>query len=149
MILKCHQSIIEAMNINPAVDAYLEKKAHPLTPEIQRVREIILNAHPGIEETIKWSSPTFMYKGNMASYFMKAKKHVSLMFHKGAMIQEASGILEGDGKEGRSAKFFSMEDIEAKKEELEKEIEDKDIEIAELRGDCEYWKERAERFEEV
>ncbi len=110
------------MKINPEVDAYLEKKAHPLTAEIQRVREIILNAHPEIEETIKWSSPTFMYKGNMASYFMNAKKHVSLMFHKGALIQDASDLLEGDGKEGRSAKFFGMEDINSKKPELEKVV---------------------------
>ena len=107
------------MNRNAAVDEYLEKKAHPLTPEIERVREIILNAHPAIEETIKWSSPTFLYKGNMASYFMNAKKHVSLMFHKGAMINDSTGLLQGDGKEGRTAKFASMEDIENRKADLE------------------------------
>ena len=107
------------MKTNPEVDAYLEKKAHPLTAEIQRVREIILNTDTRIEETIKWQSPTFMYKGNMASYFMNAKKHVSLMFHKGAFINDTSGLLEGDGKEGRTAKFADMADIETKKEALE------------------------------
>ena len=107
------------MNKNSAVDEYLEKKAHPLTPEIERVREIILNAHPAIEETIKWSSPTFLYKGNMASYFMNAKKHVSLMFHKGAMIDDSTGLLTGDGKEGRTAKFANMEEIESRKADLE------------------------------
>ena len=107
------------MNINPDVDAYLEKKAHPMHDAIQRVREIVLNAHPGVEETIKWSSPTFLYKGNMASYFMNAKKHVSLMFHKGAFIQDDSGLLQGDGKEGRVAKFANLEEIEARKADLE------------------------------
>lgn len=105
--------------MNPAVDEYLEKKAHPLHNEIQRVREIILNVHPQMEETIKWSSPTFMYKGNMASYFMNAKKHVSLMFHKGAAIHDESGLLQGDGKEARTAKFSSMAEIEERKEDLE------------------------------
>lgn len=106
------------MNKNPIVDEYLEKKNHPMTKEIQRVREIILEMHEGIEETIKWSSPTFMYKGNMASYFMNAKKHVSLMFHKGAMIDDSTGLLQGDGKEGRTAKFSSLEEIESRKEDL-------------------------------
>lgn len=107
------------MNRNPEVDQYLTEKAHPLEAEIQRVREIILNVHPDIKETIKWKSPTFMYKGNMASYFMNAKKHVSLMFHKGAFIQDGSGLLQGDGKEGRTAKFANMEEIEDRKADLE------------------------------
>ena len=107
------------MNKNPEVDEYLAKKNHPLTPEIQRVREIILNTDPRVEECIKWSSPTFVYKGNMASYFMNAKKHVSLMFHKGVLIDDLRGLLEGDGKEGRTAKFRDMDDIEKKKAALE------------------------------
>ena len=106
------------MNRNSAVDGYLEKKGHPLTAEIQCVREIILNADSRMEETIKWSSPTFMYKGNMASFFMNAKKMVSLMFHKGALLPNESGLLEGDAKEGRTARFSSLEDIEAKKDAL-------------------------------
>ena len=106
------------MNTNPAVDEYLEKKNHSLTAEIQRVREIILNADPRMEEVIKWSSPTFMYKGNMASFFMNAKKMVSLMFHKGALLPNKSDLLEGDAKEGRTARFSSLEDIEAKKDAL-------------------------------
>ncbi|MEQ9301929.1 MAG: DUF1801 domain-containing protein [Cyclobacteriaceae bacterium] len=106
-------------NTNPEVDSYLVKKEHPMTPEIQRVRAIILGVHPDISETIKWQSPTFIYKGNMASYFMNAKKHVSLMFHKGAAINDSSGLLQGDGKEGRVAKFSDMKEIESQKENLE------------------------------
>lgn len=110
------------MNRNPEVDAYLEKKAHPMTDEIQRVREIILATDPRLEETIKWSSPTFLYKGNIASFFMNAKKFVSLMFHKGALLPNSSGLLTGDAKEGRTARFTDMADVEAKKEALESVI---------------------------
>lgn len=107
------------MNTNPDVDAYLEKKDHPMTAEIQRVREIILATDERVTEGIKWSSPTFMYKGNIASFFMNAKKFVSLMFHKGATMENPHGLLEGDGKEGRVARFQDLDDIEAKKEALE------------------------------
>ena len=59
-----------------------------------------------------------MYKGNMASFFMNAKKFVSLMFHKGALLNDPTGLLDGDGKEARVARFQSMEDIENKKDKL-------------------------------
>jgi len=107
------------MKKNPVVDDFLAKKGHPKTTEIQRVREIILATDEKIEETIKWSSPTFMYKGNVASFFLNAKKFVSLMFHKGAMINDESGLLEGDGKESRVARFESLDDIDKKKPALE------------------------------
>ena len=107
------------MKFNPQVDEFLKKKKHPLNNEIQRVREIILATDDRIEEAIKWSSPTFMYKGNIASYFMNAKGFVSLMFHKGAFIPRVNDLLEGDGKEARVARFHDMKDIEKKKNDLE------------------------------
>lgn len=112
------------MNTNPEVDTYLEKKNHPLTAEIQAVREIVLSADAKIEECIKWSSPTFTYKGNMASFFMNAKKAVSLMFHKGALLPNKSGLLSGDGKEGRIARFDDMKDIEKKKKALQSVVKE-------------------------
>ena len=107
------------MKKNPIVDDYLKKKKHPLNEEIQRVREIILSTHKDMEEAIKWNCPTFIYKGNMASYFINAKKHVSLMFHKGVLINDKTGLLQGDGKEARTIKFESMADIEKHKKKLE------------------------------
>ena len=106
------------MRMNPEVDSLLEKKKHPLDAEIRKVRAIILAADDRVGEAVKWSTPTFIYKGNIASFFMNAKKFVSLMFHKGAMLNDPSGLLEGDGKEARTARFQNMEDIENKKEAL-------------------------------
>ena len=108
-----------SLQTNPAVDDFLREKNHPLTEEIQSIRKIILETDPNVKETIKWKSPTFMYKGNIASFFMNAKKFVSLMFHKGAFIKDQHGLLEGDGKEARVARFMDMEDIENKKEALQ------------------------------
>ena len=61
------------MNKTKKVDDFLKKKKHPLNAEIERVREIILGVSNEVEEDIKWNSPTFIYKGNIASYFMNAK----------------------------------------------------------------------------
>ncbi len=110
------------MNPNPKVDKLLAEKNHPLDAEIRQVREIILSVDDRIEEAVKWKSPTFMYKGNIASYFMNARKFVSLMFHKGALLDDPDELLEGDGKEARVARFYDMADVEKKKESLEKVI---------------------------
>jgi uncharacterized protein YdeI (YjbR/CyaY-like superfamily) len=111
-------------NKNPQVDELLKKKKNPMTAEIERVREIILETSDKIEETVKWSAPTFMYKGNIASFYMNTKQHVSLMFHTGAQIPDRYKILEGDGNVSRVVKFADMNDIERKKKALKSVIKE-------------------------
>ena len=104
---------------NKEVDAFLARKKHPLTKEIEKVRSIILATDKKVEETIKWSTSMFMYKGNIASVNLAAKNFISLMFHKGALIPDKSGLLEGNGKEVRVARFENMKDIDSKKKALQ------------------------------
>lgn len=106
------------MKINPDIETFFNERNHPLETEIRKVREIILAADERITEAIKWKSPTFMYKGNIASFFMNAKQFVSLMFHEGALLDNPHGLLEGDGKEARVARFQDMADIERKEAAL-------------------------------
>ena len=106
------------MNKNPEVDAWLAAYDNPMKPVVAAMREHILKCDPRIGEAIKWQSPTFVYKGNIASFFPKAKKHASLMFHKGAEIPGSFAHLEGDGKEARSFKVASLEDLDVKASEL-------------------------------
>lgn len=82
-----------------------------------RVREVILSDER-MSETIKWKSPTFTYKGNMASFNPRTKAHVSLMFHTGASIPGDFELLEGGGDTARYAKFGDVEDVDAKAAEL-------------------------------
>jgi hypothetical protein len=106
------------MNKNSKVDAWLQAYDNPQKALVAAVREVILGADSRIEESIKWQAPTFSYKGNLASFFPKSKKHASLMFHKGAFIAGDFPSLEGDGKEARTMKFADAADLEAKKAEL-------------------------------
>jgi len=107
------------MNTSSVVDAWFETYDNPQKAGVQRVREIILAADPRVAESIKWKAPTFEYKGNIASFFPRSKKHVSLMFHQGAQIPGKHPLLEGDGETSRTAKFVDLDDIEAKKEQLQ------------------------------
>jgi len=46
----------------PEVDAWFERYDNPMKPVVQRVREIVLDADPRVDECIKWQAPTFTYK---------------------------------------------------------------------------------------
>ena len=106
------------MNKTEKVTAFINELDNPLKAEINAVREIILNASDKISEDIKWSAPSFAYKDNMATFNPRAKKFVNLTFHKGALIDDTTGLLEGDKKEARVARFNDMEDVLRKKEAL-------------------------------
>ena len=106
------------MNVNPEVDAWFESYDNPQKPLVQAVREVILAADDRITEAIKWKAPTFMYRGNIASFYPRSKQHVSLMFHLGASLPDPDGLLEGEGDTSRVAKFMSADDLGAKSDAL-------------------------------
>ena len=103
---------------NPEVDAFLADIDHPLKAELESIRTTILRASPWIEEGIKWKSPTFMYRGNMASIDPRSKKHVLLMFHSGAGLDDPNGLLEGDGNVARYVRFTDAADVKRKQRAL-------------------------------
>lgn len=107
------------MNINPEVDAWMAQYDNPQKELVQAIRLAILDADDRLTECIKWQAPTFVYKGNLASFFPRSKKHASLMFHKGAEITGDFPNLEGEGKEARQMKFSDSADLEAKHAELQ------------------------------
>jgi hypothetical protein len=106
------------MNENPDVNAWLAELEHPLRDVLIAVRSIFLEADERITETIKWKSPTFMYEGNLASLDPKARKHVAVLFHRGAEIPGDHPLLEGEGKLARYTRFQDMASVEAGRAEL-------------------------------
>ncbi len=106
------------MNENPEVSAWLVELDHPLKDAIEAVRVAFLEADERITETIKWKSPTFMYEGNLASIDPKARKHVAVLFHRGAEIPGEHPLLQGDGKLARYTRFGDLAAVEAGRDEL-------------------------------
>ncbi len=106
------------MNKAQEVDDWLAAYDNPQKELVAAIRDAILAADDRVTECIKWQAPTFVYKGNIASFFPKAKKHASLMFHKGASIPGDFAALEGDAAEARSMKIADADDLEAKRNDL-------------------------------
>ena len=110
------------------VDAYMAKLKHPLAEVVAALRKIILSTDREIGEEIKWNAPAFFYSGEMKPsdpkeykryvvVFNLAKKDcIRLVFLNGARVNDKSGFLQGDYKDGRRlASFFGMGDVKSKK----------------------------------
>ncbi|MFD2163511.1 DUF1801 domain-containing protein [Paradesertivirga mongoliensis] len=110
-------------NKSDEVNEWMLKLKHPLKAEIEAVRKIVMDANSAIAEHIKWAAPSFfctagLDKTGMATFNHRQPKYVHLVFHNGIILNDQSGLLQGDYKDRRMAYFYSMEDIESKKKEL-------------------------------
>ncbi|HBE82004.1 MAG: YdeI/OmpD-associated family protein [Blastocatellia bacterium] len=76
-------------NVDPRIDAYIEKSADFAKPILTHIRKLVHKACPDIEETMKWSMPHFDLKGpvcNMAAF----KQHCAFGFWKQQMLKHPS-----------------------------------------------------------
>lgn len=71
------------------VDAFLEVLEHPLRDDVVRVRALLLSAMPGISEAIKWNAPSFRTEEFFATFHLRSKEDVQLVFHTGAKKKAA------------------------------------------------------------
>lgn len=94
---------------NPQVDAYIERAEPFARPILRYLREVVHEAHPGIEETIKWGMPYFVRKGNVCG-MAAFQAHCAFGFWKGEMVLGDAGpkVDEGMGQFGR---ITAVEDL--------------------------------------
>ncbi len=97
------------------MNAWFSKYENPLKDVMLKVRQIILSSDPRMEECIKWSGPTFTYKGNLASFNPRSKKHASLMFHTATHIPGKFSNLKGEGITARFMTFLNLDEVKSRK----------------------------------
>jgi uncharacterized protein YdeI (YjbR/CyaY-like superfamily) len=85
---------------NPKVDAFVGR-AKAWQGEIQKLRSILLES--GLEEDIKWGKPCFSFEGANIAIIQPFKDHCSLMFFKGALLEDTHGLLRSQGENTQSA----------------------------------------------
>jgi uncharacterized protein YdeI (YjbR/CyaY-like superfamily) len=93
------------------IDAYIASAADFAKPILTRVREIVHEACPDCEETLKWGHPTFMHHGIMCG-LAAFKQHCALHFWKGGLIV---GDAWDDGMRGQFANLTKVSDLPPKK----------------------------------
>ena len=70
---------------DPRIDTYIAKSADFAKPILKHLRELIHSACPDVEETLKWSMPSFMHKGILCG-FAAFKEHATFGFWKGDLM---------------------------------------------------------------
>jgi hypothetical protein len=113
------------------------KKLEPAIAEtVGYIRQFILKTDKQIGERIKWSNPSFYYTGEMKPFdpkeykreiavFNLHKGRIMLVFPSGAKVDDKSGLLEGDYKDGRRLIVFNdLKDVQSKEKNLKKVIKD-------------------------
>ena len=92
---------------DPRIDAYIDRSADFAKPILIHIREVVHAACPDVEETLKWSSPTFMHKGilcGMAAF----KEHAIFNLWKGRLIFDGDNDREAMGQFGRLTKLSDL-----------------------------------------
>lgn len=81
---------------DPRIDAYIAKSAEFARPILTYLRELVHEAAPQIEETLKWGMPSFEHKGlvcGMAAF----KQHCTFGFWKHTLV-----VGDDDGPSGKA-----------------------------------------------
>ena len=102
------------MPYNKQFDAYIAKSPDWAQPILTRLREIVHEACPDVEEELKWSSPSFMYHGIMCG-MVAFKEHAAFHFWKGELITGTPLGADGMGAASQFGRMTSVKDLPPKK----------------------------------
>ncbi|MGE0180356.1 MAG: YdeI family protein [Sphingomonas sp.] len=101
------------MKTDPRIDAYIERKAEFARPIMTHLRGIIHEACPECEETLKWSAPSFIYKGKILAGFAAFKEHAAFNFWSGSQVTGQTD--KGSSAMGQFGRLTSVDDLPDRK----------------------------------
>jgi uncharacterized protein YdeI (YjbR/CyaY-like superfamily) len=91
------------MSRDPRIDAIIDKAGDFAKPILEHWRALVHRTVPGIEETLKWSMPHFVYKGKNIAAMAPFKAHCAVSVY-GDGRQDTEGM-------GSYGKLTSVEDL--------------------------------------
>lgn len=96
---------------DPCVDACIGRSAEFARPILEYRRGLAHATSPGVEETIKWGFPHFVYAGGVRRSMVAFQRHAAFTFWKGAMIDGVCATpaeRDGMGQFGRLAMIADL-----------------------------------------
>jgi uncharacterized protein YdeI (YjbR/CyaY-like superfamily) len=96
---------------DPRIDAYIARQADFARPILEHLRAAVHSACPEAEETLKWSMPHFLYKGDILAGMAAFKAHATFGFWRAKdVVGETGAEREAMGQFGR---LTSLDDLPA------------------------------------
>lgn len=95
------------------IDEYIDQALDFAQPILHEIRSCVREACPGVEETIKWSFPNFVYKKKILCSMAAFKKHASFSIWLGGQLEDPHGLfVQGDDSGmGQFGKLYSVNDL--------------------------------------
>ena len=90
------------------VKKYMEKQKSPQKEIVQKLRALILETLPDVEEGFKMGVPWYEDK----FYVVALRDHVNLGFSVQGLSGQEQALFEGKGKMMRHVKFYSLADVD-------------------------------------
>jgi len=113
---------------NPDVERLLDGLDHPLNEEIRVLRAVILGADPAIREEVKWNAPSFATTAHFATFHLRARDAVQIVFHRGAKVRadgterlpvaDPDGLLQWRDRDRAVATFREGAEVERTRDAL-------------------------------
>jgi uncharacterized protein YdeI (YjbR/CyaY-like superfamily) len=100
---------------DPRIDAYIARQADFARPILDYVRDVVHEAGPGVEETLKWSAPSFLHGGAILCGMAAFRQHASFGYWKHALVVGDDPPRDGKGSYGR---LTSVADLPPKQQLL-------------------------------
>lgn len=98
------------MKTDPRIDAYIDRQAAFAQPIMRHLRDVVHAACPDCQETLKWSMPTFMYKGKILAGFAAFKAHATFGYWNDSMLGEDAKNRSAMGQFGRLTSLGDLPD---------------------------------------
>src|SRR5665213_2154604 len=128
--------------MNPKVDFFFNKSSK-WQKEYEQFRKVILDC--GLNEELKWGCPCYTFQKNNIVLIHGFKEYCALLFFKGALLNDANGILiqqTQNVQAARQARFTNLKEITTLKASLKAYIyEAIEVEKAGLKVDLKKTKE--------
>src|SRR5436190_1428304 len=93
---------------NPKVDAYLSRTKR-WREEFEKLRSIVLDC--GLTEELKWGCPCYTFQQRNIVLIHGFKEYCALLFFKGALLKDASGILIQQTKNVQAARQIRFTNV--------------------------------------
>jgi hypothetical protein len=84
-----------------AVEQWLARLDPPTRAEVEQVGQVVTEADPRMEGAVKWGRLTYSLEGNWHHWLCAvavSRKASRLVFHKGVLLEDRSGLLDGSGR---------------------------------------------------
>ncbi|TDD99085.1 DUF1801 domain-containing protein [Jiangella asiatica] len=90
------------------IDAWLERLPPDRQDEATALADQVRKSRPGLDEAVKWGRLTFTAGDDWHHWLCAVaatKRSVTLTFHKGVLLDDPAGLLEGSGAYVRTVPY--------------------------------------------